>query len=105
MTANFFAALVFLFFAGFGLLVTFPTINSTIQHLVEDKYRGRVLSIYTVTFLGFFPIGNLEVGLVSEHFGTNFALRLGAAIILAAGILFYLGRNKVKEANIGYSGA
>lgn len=94
MTSNFFVALVFLFFAGFGLLMTFPTINSTIQHLVEDKYRGRVLSIYTVTFLGFFPIGNFEVGLVSEHFGTNFAIRFGAAIILAVGGLVYLYRKK-----------
>jgi MFS family permease len=102
MTSNFGMALVFLFFAGFGLLVTFPTISSTIQHLVEDKYRGRVLSIYTVTFLGFFPIGNLEVGLVSEHWGTNFAIRLGAAVILAAGILFYLSRNKAGQANARY---
>lgn len=94
MTTNFFVALVFLFFAGFGLLATFPTINSTIQHLVEDKYRGRVLSIYTVTFLGFFPIGNFEVGLVSEHMGTNFAIRLGAAIILIAGGFIYLNRKK-----------
>lgn len=95
MTSNFFVALVLLFFVGFGLLMVFPTINSTIQHLVEDKYRGRVLSIYTITFLGFFPIGNFEVGLVSEHFGTDFALRLGAFVILAAGIWFYLSRGKL----------
>ncbi len=94
LTANFFVALVFLFFAGFGLLTTFPIINSTIQHLVEDKYRGRVLSIYTVTFVGFFPIGSFEVGLVSEHLGTSFAIRLGAAIILVAGMMVYLNRKK-----------
>lgn len=94
MTTNFFVALIFLFFAGVGLLITFPTINSTIQHLVEDKYRGRVLSIYTVTFLGFFPIGNFEVGLVSEHLGTNFAIRLGAFVILGAGFLLFLRRKE-----------
>lgn len=95
MTSNFITALVLLFLVGFGLLMVFPTINSTIQHQVEDRYRGRVLSIYTITFLGFFPIGNFEVGLVSEHFGTGFALRLGAFVILAAGIWFYLSRGKL----------
>jgi len=98
LTSNFFIALVFLFFAGFGLLLTFPTINSTIQHLVEDRYRGRVLSLYTITFLGFFPIGNFEVGLVSERFGTSFALRLGAIVILVAGVWFYSNRGKLERA-------
>ncbi len=97
MTTNFFVALVFLFFAGAGLLIAFPTINSTIQHLVEDKYRGRVLSIYTITFLGFFPIGNFEVGIVSEHFGTNFALRFGAVIVLVAGAWFYLSSKRFRN--------
>ena len=97
MTTNFLLALLFLFFAGFGLLMTFPIINSTIQHLVEDKYRGRVLSIYTVTFLGFFPIGNFEIGLVSEHLGTSFAIRMGAAVIFIAGLLLFLNRGKLKH--------
>ena len=77
--------------------MTFPIINSTIQHLVEDKYRGRVLSIYTVTFLGFFPIGNFEIGLVSEHLGTSFAIRMGAAVIFIAGLLLFLNRGKLKH--------
>ncbi len=97
MTANFILALVLLFFVGFGLLMVFPTINSTIQHLVEDRYRGRVLSLYTITFLGFFPIGNFEVGLVSDRFGTDLALRLGVVMVLASGAWLYFNRAKFRS--------
>lgn len=90
-------AYFFLFFSGFGLLLTFPTINTTIQHLVNDKIRGRVMGIWVMMFVGFFPIGNLEIGVVSEKLGPLNAVRIGMVIVLIAATILYLTRNKVEQ--------
>lgn len=90
-------ASLFLFLVGFGLLCMFPTMNSMIQHMVSDEYRGRVVSIYFVLFVGLFPLGNFQIGLLSEHLGPQNAIRIGAFIVLLAGIVLYLVRDKVEE--------
>lgn len=88
--SNIWIALPFQFLAGCGLLMQFSVINSTIQHMVDDKIRGRVLSIYTLSFLGMSPFGSLQIGFVAQHLGPQFAMRLGAFIILAYAIFVYL---------------
>lgn len=96
-TSNLFFGLAFLFLLGFGLLLQFSTINTVIQSMVEDKYRGRVMSIYTIMFLGLLPLGNLQIGFFSEHFGTGFAIRLGAVITFLFGVMVYLSRSRIRE--------
>ena len=87
------AALFFLFFGGFGLVAAVSTLSATIQSMVDDRYRGRVMSLYMMVFMGFMPIGNLEIGYLSEHFGTALAIRVGClATILAALVLVYSSR-------------
>ncbi|MCL5071362.1 MAG: MFS transporter [Actinobacteria bacterium] len=97
-TSNVLFALLFLFLAGFGLILQFSMMNTTIQTLIEDRYRGRVMSIYTIMFLGLAPLGNLEIGFLSEHFGTGFAIRFGAVITFLFGMLVYLYRNRIMKA-------
>ncbi len=96
-TSNFWVALPWLFLSGLGLLLQFSTMNTTIQHLVEDNFRGRVMSLYTLMFLGFFPVGNFQIGFLSEHFGTSFAIRSGAVIsfLFTAFLLFNRRRMKL----------
>jgi MFS family permease len=95
--ATFPIALFFLFWAGFGLLCVFPTMNSMIQHMVSETYRGRVLSIYFVLFIGLFPLGNFQIGLLSEHLGPQAAIRIGSCIVLVAGIILYLTKSRVEK--------
>ncbi len=91
-------ALLFMFLSGFGLLAQFAMMNTTVQHVVSDTLRGRVMSVYTLMFIGFLPIGNFEIGIVAQYFGTEFAIRLGAIVVLAFGLLMYGNRNKVRAA-------
>ncbi|MBI2463013.1 MAG: MFS transporter [Candidatus Spechtbacteria bacterium] len=97
-------AFVFLFFAGFGLVMQFSMINTTIQHLVEDRIRGRVMSIYTLMFIGLSPVGSFEIGLVSEHFGTQFAVRAGAILVLCMGFVLFSIRKKIDREYRMYTG-
>lgn len=94
-TDNVVLAMISLFFAGGGIILQFATINSTIQHIVPDGLRGRVLSIYTVVFLGMMPLGSFLVGFLSENYGTALAIRLGAFIVLLFGIYFYFRHKEI----------
>lgn len=96
-TTNLTLALILLFFAGFGLLSQFAMINTTIQRLVKSEFRGRVLSIYIFMFMGLTPLGNFEVGLLSENMGTGFAIRTGAFIVFLFGVLVYFYRDRIKK--------
>jgi MFS family permease len=77
-------ALFCLFISGLGMLSAFATMTATVQRLVEDRFRGRVMSIYLMVLMGLMPVGNLEVGFLSEHFGTAVAIRVGALVTIVA---------------------
>lgn len=90
-------ALLILFFIGVGLLSQFTTLNTTLQHLVSDSVRGRVMSIYTLMFIGLAPLGNFEVGVLSDKFGTEIALRIGAAIVFLFGLIILFNMKRIQE--------
>ena len=71
-------SLILAFGLGAGFMVQFTTINTLLQTLVEDKFRGRVMGLYTITFFGFAPFGNLAIGFLGEKFGLSFAITLFA---------------------------
>jgi len=91
------AALPFLFFAGFGLISLNSTSNTTIQSMVADQVRGRVMSIYVLMFLGLSPIGSFEIGWLSEVAGTAFAIRVGAVVVFLFGMLVLAYRKRISE--------
>ncbi len=89
-------ALILLFLTGFGLLSQFSMINTTIQHSVSDEMRGRVMSLYTLMFVGLSPIGNFEIGLVAERTNPEFAIRLGVIIALFYSLYLFTKRKELK---------
>jgi len=101
-TTNIWVAYLTLFLGGFGLLSAFSIINARIQHLVEPHFRGRVLSIYLLMFVGLFPVGNLQIGFLSEQYGPQFAIRIGAIIVMIAAIVGYLLKGKIVTSHKEY---
>lgn len=97
-TTNFYLALFLLFFAGLGLLSQFAMMNTRIQSLVKSEFRGRVMSIYVFMFVGLTPIGNFEIGWLSEKTNTSFAIRLGAIIVFVFAFIVFLRRHKITAA-------
>jgi MFS family permease len=76
-------ALVLAFGLGVGFMVQFTTINTLLQTRVADDLRGRVMGLYTITFFGFSPFGNLLIGFLGENLGLTFAMTLFALCSLA----------------------
>jgi MFS family permease len=74
---------------GIGFMVQFTIINTLLQTRVEDSYRGRVMGLYTITFFGFAPFGNLLIGFLGQQIGLGIAMTLFAvcALILSRLVL------------------
>lgn len=98
ITSNFAVASLLLFAVGFGLLTQFATMNNIIQHLAPDHLRGRILSIYTIMFMGLSPIGSFQVGWFAEHYSPGVALAVDAIAALGFGILLFFQRETIQRA-------
>ena len=75
-------SLVLAFGLGLGFMVQFTTINTLLQTRVEDEFRGRDMGLYTITFFGFAPFGNLAIGALGEKLGLGIAMTLFAVCSL-----------------------
>ena len=84
-------SLILLVLIGGSLILIFNLANGTIQTLVSEDFRGRIMSIYSFSFFAFMPVGALIIGTEAEHFGTPTAILINAIILLAF-IIFILVR-------------
>jgi MFS family permease len=62
-------SLAFMTVVGFGMMVQMASTNIVIQTIVEEEKRGRVMSFYTMAFLGTAPFGSLLAGWLSTRIG------------------------------------
>ena len=67
---------------GAAFMIEYTMINTLLQTRVQDTMRGRIMGLYTITFLGFAPFGNLALGALSSRIGLSVAITLFAATSL-----------------------
>ena len=70
---------------GAGIINYMAGTNTMLQMFVSDELRGRVMSIYTLSFIGLAPIGSLEVGFVGEHVSPQVAVVICGVVSLLCG--------------------
>jgi MFS family permease len=83
---------------GAGLLTHTATSNTMIQLFVSNELRGRVMSMYTLSFIGLAPIGSLEVGYIGQRLGPQIAVAASALATLACGIILLARLSVIAEA-------
>jgi MFS family permease len=81
LSKNLVIALVFIFGLGVAIVCSVAVTNTLLQQLVRDEMRGRVLSMFMLSFIGTMPIGNLVAGAASERFGAPRTLATGGLVI------------------------
>ena len=74
-------------FIGVGLMNHMVTTNTMLQLFVSDELRGRVMSLYTLSFIGTAPLGSLEVGFIGEHLSPRTAVLFCAMFSLLCGFI------------------
>ena len=84
-------SLFFLFALGFALVVSVAISNTLLQKLVTDQMRGRVMSMFLLSFIGTMPIGNIIAGTASNRFGPQYTLAIGGFVItiVATGVAIF----------------
>ena len=90
-------SLAILPFSGAGFIVALAATNTVVQTVVPETLRGRVMSLYTVAFLGTAPIGSLIAGFAAERIGAPTTIAIGGAACLACGMWFYTTLPRLRD--------
>jgi MFS family permease len=77
-------ALVFAPLIGLGSILLIASSNTMLQTIVEDDKRGRVLSLFTMSFLGIVPFGNLLFGGLASQIGVTRTFIIGGSVCIIA---------------------
>lgn len=85
---QFWMALALMPILGFAYMRQNAATNTTVQQIVPDELRGRMMGIYTMTVAGMIPIGGLLAGWCAEVWGAPVTLLLGGLGNLAAAAWF-----------------
>jgi len=88
ISKNLLLSLAMMLFAGFGMIINIAAINTILQTITEDDKRGRVMSFYTMAFIGMTPFGNLLAGILAEAIGAPNTILICGAICILGGIIF-----------------
>ena len=89
------AAAVLFSLLGFSCIFFITTTLSIVQLHTEDRFRGRVMSIYSFVFLGITPVGNLLTGAFMEWAGAAGGLAFcGAAAALGLLLVSRMAEDK-----------
>jgi len=75
---------------GFCFMVQMAATNTLIQMMIPDSLRGRVMSVYSMMFMGMAPIGALLGGTLAHRFGAPLTVALGGGGCVLAGLAFTL---------------
>lgn len=76
-------------FVGLGTILQIAASNTFLQTIVEEDKRGRLMSLYTMSFLGMIPVGNLLGGVLASHIGAPNTLILDGIACIIGSIVFY----------------
>jgi MFS family permease len=79
---------------GFGFMVQMAASNTFIQTIVDDDKRGRVMSLFIMSFLGAAPFGSLIAGSLTQKIGAPNTLLMGGVCCLI-GALWFKRKNLV----------
>lgn len=90
-------SLLFLFGLGFALVLSVAITNTLLQKLVTDQMRGRVMSMFLLSFMGTMPIGNILAGTLSNQFGPQPVLALGGFIVTTVAIGVSIFNRRLRE--------
>lgn len=73
----------------------YSTTNTLIQVLVPARLRGRVLSLYMLTSIGFIPIASLIGGAIAEAFGVEIVLAVGGVLTFGVAVLVAIAEPRI----------
>jgi MFS family permease len=93
----FWLSLLLLIPVGFSMMTQMSSSNTLIQAMVPDELRGRVMSVYSMMFMGMAPLGALLAGSLAGILGAPYTVALGGAVCIFGSIIFALRLPHLRE--------
>ncbi|MBF0524749.1 MAG: MFS transporter [Deltaproteobacteria bacterium] len=88
LTRSFPLSVTCLFMAGFGMTAHIASSNTLLQTIVDEDKRGRIMSLFAMSYVGVMPFGSILAGAIADRVGVQFTLLLGAALCIIAALIF-----------------
>jgi MFS family permease len=82
-------SLVTMLVTGFGMMQGLTTSNTILQTLVDEKMRGRVMSYYTMAFVGMAPFGSLLAGALAHRIGAPHTVIVSGIACIVGSLVFW----------------
>jgi MFS family permease len=90
LAKDFYVAAAMLLWAGCGMMIEMAGTNTFLQTIVDEHMRGRVMSFYTMAFMGMGPFGALLAGAAADRIGAPRTVLLGGLVCIVAAAVFAL---------------
>jgi MFS family permease len=84
----FLLSLALLVITGLGMMLQMASSNTILQTIVDDDKRGRVMSFYTMAFMGTAPFGSLLAGGLAKIIGVSHTILIGGISCIIGALLF-----------------
>ncbi len=88
ISKNLYFSLSMMLVSGFGMLLQIAASNTLLQTMTEDDKRGRVMSFFTMAFIGMSPFGNLIAGAMADKIGAPNTVIISGGICIIGAIIF-----------------
>jgi MFS-type transporter involved in bile tolerance (Atg22 family) len=86
---------VMLFLSGASLIGVFAMVSSLVQLIVTNDMRGRVMSVYNLSFRGGMPFGNLLTGWLVPMYTAPVVLAVNGMVLMLVGVYFFLAQRRM----------
>jgi len=89
-------SVIFMFMTGIGMMIQLAGSNTMLQTIVDDDKRGRVMSLYAMSFRGIAPFGSLLAGAAAGLIGVSLTLAIGGIFCVIGAIYFLANLPKMR---------
>jgi len=82
---------------GMGMMMQMACSNTILQTITDNDMRGRVMSFYTMAFLGTAPFGSLFAGSMANWIGAPYTLMICGITCILGAIIFACKLQEIKK--------
>ncbi len=75
--------------AGFSMMIEMASSNTLVQSMAPDELRGRVMSVYSMVFMGMAPFGALLAGAAADRFGAPWTVTGSGIVCMTAAFVYW----------------
>jgi MFS family permease len=90
-------SMVLMLVTGFGMMQGVTASNTILQTLVDEKMRGRVMSYYTMAFVGMAPFGSLLAGTMAHVIGAPRTVMVSGVACILGSLWFWTQLKTIRK--------